>query len=143
MNDNSFLGRGWSFPPTFTKKELGGQLTGELALVEARQDIEQSLEILLSTSIGERILQPEYGCNLHNFQFEPMNPSLLGLVRDIVDTAILYYEPRIRVDKIEITESDSIEAINGLLRITIDYVIRTTNSRFNYVYDFYLKEAVI
>lgn len=136
MEERTFLGRGWAFPPAFDEEE------GRVALVEAKEDIDQSLSILLSTSLGERVLRPEYGCNLKDFQFEPMNPSLIGFLRDLVKTAILYYEPRIKVDRIEITEADSFEAIQGMLRISIDYFIREANSRFNFVYDFYLNEGI-
>lgn len=136
MEERTFLGRGWAFPPTFDREE------GRVALVEAKEDIDQSLSILLSTSLGERVLRPDYGCNLKDFQFEPMNPSLIGFLRDLVKTAILYYEPRIKVDRIEITEADSFEAIQGMLRISVDYFIRETNSRFNFVYDFYLNEGI-
>ena len=87
-------------------------------------------------------MQPEYGCNLSDYQFEPMNNTLVGLIRDVVRDAILYHEPRIRVDNITVSESDSQDAIEGVLLISIDYVIRETNSRFNFVYDFYLKEGI-
>lgn len=136
MNEKSFLGRGWSFPPSFDIDKR------EVFMVEAEEDINQSLHILLSTSLGERVVQPEYGCNLQEFQFEPMNPSLLGYLRDVVETAILYYEPRIKVETISITEADSQEAIEGKLLIAVDYFIRETNSRFNFVYDFYIKEGI-
>ena len=111
-------------------------------MVEAVADINQSLEILLSTSLGERVMQPEYGCNLRDFQFEPMNASLIGYLRDLVETAILYYEPRILVESVEITESTSQEAIEGKLLISVDYIVQSTNSRFNFVYPFYRNEAV-
>lgn len=136
MEEKSFLGRGWAFPPTFSKNQKG------IELVAAVEDINQSLHILLSTSLGERIMQPEYGCNLKDYLFEPMNTSLIGLIYDLVRDAILYHEPRIRVENITISESDSQDAIEGLLLIGIDYVIRESNSRFNFVFDFYLREGV-
>ena len=111
-------------------------------MVEARVDIEQSLEILLSTSLGERIMQPGYGCNLQELQFEPINSSMLGYMRDVVSNALLYHEPRIKLLNLEITESDSAEALGGKVLISIDYQIRGTNSRFNYVYPFYINESV-
>ena len=83
-------------------------------------------------------MQPTYGCNLKDYQFEPMNASLVGRLRDLVANAILYYEPRIRLEKIEVSEAD---ALLGKLLIEVEYTVRTTNSRYNYVYDFYLKEA--
>ncbi len=134
LERQKFLGRGWAFPPTFSRR---GDNSG-VEMVEAKQDIDQSLEILLNTSLGERVMQPTYGCNLKDYQFEPMNASLVGRLRDLIANAILYHEPRIRLESLEISEAD---AFNGKLLIEVEYTVRTTNSRYNYVYDFYLKEA--
>lgn len=137
QEDKSFLGRGWSFPPEFVEMRKGG----EVRMVEAVDDINQSLEILLATSLGERVLHPDYGSSLKDFQFDPMDESMLGYIRDLVETALLYHEPRIKVFEVNITKSTSIEAIEGKLIIDIVYKVRGTNSRFNYVYDFYLREG--
>lgn len=130
--EKSFLGRGWSFPPNFNIENKG------VEMVKEREDIDQSLGILLSTSLGERVLQPEYGCNLSDYQFEAINAALIGFIKDLVENAILYYEPRIKLDKVEVSEAESLE---GVLQISVDYFIRETNSRFNFVYDFYLTEG--
>ncbi len=135
LEGQKFLGRGWAFPPTFSHRKDNNS---GVEMVEAKEDIDQSLEILLNTSLGERVMQPTYGCNLKDYQFEPMNASLVGRLRDLVANAILYYEPRIRLEKIEVSEAD---ALLGKLLIEVEYTVRTTNSRYNYVYDFYLKEA--
>lgn len=142
LETQKFLGRGWSFPPTFTRKVLeNDKVVAEVAMVEAREDIEQSLDILLSTSLGERILQPKYGCNLRDFLFEPVNAAFVGRVRDLIASAILYYEPRIEVTNIEISPSGAPEVLEGRVIIEIEYTIRATNSRFNYVYNYYKIEA--
>ena len=112
-------------------------------MVEGREDIEESLEILLSTSLGERVMLPQYGCNLQDYQFEAINSNLLAFIRTLVENAILYFEPRIKLENIEVSESDTQEAIEGKLEISVDYVIRETNSRFNYVYPFYLNEGIL
>ncbi len=136
MNKNkAHLGTGWSFPPAFDK------VSNTAVMVSAEKDIEQSLEILLSTSLGERVMQPEYGCNLRDYQFESMNNSFIGFIKDLVERAILFYEPRIKLERVDITEADSFELIEGLLKIEVQYEIQGTNSRYNYVYDFYLREA--
>lgn len=134
--NKDFLGKGWSFPPSFSDE------SATVLMVESRVDIEQSLEILLSTSLGERIMQPEYGCNLADLQFEPINSSMLGYLRDLISNAILYHEPRIKLLGLSISDSNSIEAINGKILIDISYQIRGTNSRFNYVYPFFINEAI-
>ena len=41
-----------------------------------------------------------------------------------------------------ISEAEASTAMNGILDISIDYTIRETNSRFNFVYPFYLNEGV-
>lgn len=134
-NDDSFLGVGWAFPPTFDRD------SGTVEMVQAEEDIRQSLEILLSTSIGERVMQPLYGCNLRDYQFEPVSNTFIGFLVDLVERAILFFEPRIELKDISITEPGDIQLFEGKLLISIDYVIAGTNSRYNYVYDFYLREA--
>jgi len=136
MNDNAaHLGRGWSFPPTFNRN------TGTVEMVAAETDINQSLQILLSTSLGERVMQPNYGCNLSDFQFEPLNVSLISYLKDLIERAILFFEPRITVEKIQVTDAGSTDLLEGKFTIDIEYRIDGSNSRFNYVYDFYEREA--
>ncbi len=133
---NSFLGTGWSFPPTFNRE------AGSVELVSDEEDIRQSLNILLSTTLGERVMQPRYGCDLTNYVFESMNSSVIGYLKDRVKNAILYFEPRIVAEKIEVTAAESFDLIEGKFTISIDYSIPGTNSRFNYVYDYYKNEAL-
>src|SRR6187549_597469 len=106
-NFNSFLGTGWAFPPSFNNE------TRTIDLVSANEDIHQSLDILLSTSLGERVMQPGYGCNLNDYLFEPLNSSVIGYIKDLVEHAILFYEPRILADKIEVTPQESLDIIEG------------------------------
>lgn len=129
---NSFLGRGWSFPPSFNRE--GGRTN----MLEDEDDIRSSLEILLSTVQGERILQPTYGCDLTPLLFEPLTTSLRTEMVDKIRNAILYFEPRIDVEKIELKDDQILE---GIVLITIDYVIRSTNSRNNFVFPFYRAEG--
>lgn len=132
--DKSFLGRGWAFPPSFG-------IDNSVQMVSNVEDIQQSLAILFNTHLGERVLQPEYGCALQKFQFEPINAALRGYLHDIVERAILYHEPRIELDSLTISEDYGQDAFEGKLFITVAFTIRQTNSRFNFVYDFYLKEG--
>jgi phage baseplate assembly protein W len=127
-----FLGRGWSFPPEFDRQAKG------VVMLEEEVDIQSSLHILLSTRLGERVMLPGYGCNMDSLVFEAMNLTLLTYMKDLVENAILYHEPRIELDKVVIDNSRQNE---GLLLIEIKYLVRTTNSRYNYVYPFYLNEG--
>lgn len=128
----SFLGTGWSFPPKFDKK------TESVLMVSEEDDIRESLMILLSTRPGERVMNPLYGCNLNDLLFETLNLTLKTYVADLVESAILYFEPRIDLQKVEINESNELE---GELLIELDYVVRSTNTRRNLVYPFYRGEG--
>ena len=125
--DQAFLGSGWSFPPTFDRRS-------GLRMTVGIEDIERSLEIIFSTALGERWMNPKFGCALDGLQFEPMNQSLLTYVQSLVETAILYHEPRIDAERVEVV-ADQLE---GVLMIHVDYSVRTSNSRFNFVYPYYL-----
>lgn len=129
---NSFLGTGWAFPPEFDKG------TKKVKMLNDENDIESSLEILLSTRLGERIMVPDYGCNLDELMFKPLNLTLKTYVIDLIKTAILYYEPRIDVNKISIDPTNELE---GELLINIEYTVRATNSRKNMVFPFYKAEG--
>ena len=132
MENQSFLGRGWSFPPEFNNESRA------VKMLEDEEDIRSSLQILLSTRPGERIMVPGYGCNLDELLFSPLNLTIKTYVVDLIRTAILYYEPRIDVNKIEIDPTDE---FHGVLLIQIEYTIRATNSRMNMVYPFYKEEG--
>ena len=132
MAANSFLGTGWGFPPTFKKSER------QVALLSDQADIESSLKILLSTRPGERVMRPDYGCNLDELVFESLTTTFKTYMVDLISTAILYHEPRIRVERIEL---DDTGGLGGKVLIKVDYVVRTTNSRFNFVYPFYKAEG--
>ena len=129
---DDFLGKGWSFPPSFNKT------AGLVNMVAAVEDINQSLHILLSTVTGERIMQPKYGCDMNEFVFDPVTTTLKTVMADKVRTALLIYEPRIEVEKLEIDDEGELE---GRILIDIHYKVRTTNSRYNYVFPFYKAEA--
>ncbi len=129
---DDFLGRGWSFPPTFLPDIRGVEMT------EKETDINRSLQILLTTRTGERVMQPKYGCNMDEMLFEPLSTSTKTLIKDKIRTAILYFEPRIDVTAISMDTTNEPE---GEILIEIEYMIRGTNSRFNFVFPYYINEG--
>ncbi len=107
-------------------------------MLEQEADIASSLEVLLGTAQGERVMLPWYGCNLDELLFESLDTRIRTLMADKIESALLYFEPRIRVEKISIDESSELE---GVVLISIDYLVKTTNSRFNMVFPFYRLEG--
>jgi uncharacterized protein len=132
MQHLSFLGRGWSFPPTFQSTWPG------VEMLEEEADIASSLEILLSTRPGERVMLPDYGCNLEELLFDNLDTTLKTLMADKIETAILYFEARIDLESVRL---DSSRELEGVVLIEVTYRVRTTNSRFNFVFPFYKQEG--
>jgi phage baseplate assembly protein W len=128
----TFLGRGWSFPPTFNQSIAG------VEMLEEEADIASSLEVLLSTARGERVMLPQYGCNLDELVFESLDTRMKTLMADKVESAILYHEPRIELENIHLDDSLDLE---GVVLIDVIYRVKTTNSRFNFVFPYYKLEG--
>ena len=105
---------------------------------EDAEDIRESLHILLSTSLGERTMIPGYGCDLSSMTFESLTTSLTTYIKDLIRTAILRHEPRIILNK---TSLNLANAVGGEVLIEVDYTIRNTNTRTNFVYPYYINEA--
>jgi phage baseplate assembly protein W len=107
-------------------------------MLEQKADIASSLEVLLQTVRGERVMLPQYGCNLDELIFENFDTRMKTLMTDKIESAILYHEPRIELEKVTMDDSGELE---GVILIGIVYRVRTTNSRFNFVFPFYKLEG--
>ena len=130
--DRAFLGTGWSFPPEFNKRVSG------VMMVSEDDDIRESLTILLLTAPGERTMYPAYGCGLKALIFDTISESTITEITDVIERAVLFFEPRITLDRVEV---DTETMYEGLITIQLTYTIRATNSRSNMVYPFYFREA--
>ncbi|MBD3946142.1 GPW/gp25 family protein [Nocardioides ganghwensis] len=109
-------------------------------MLDDEDDIVSSLQILLSTAPGERIMVPQYGCNMDELVFENLDTRMRTLMADKIESAILYHEPRIDLEHVRV-EDDPAEAIGGYLLIGVIYRVKATNSRFNFVFPFYRDEG--
>ena len=130
--DKTFLGRGWSFPPTFDNQGRS------VRMVEAEEDIRQCLGLLMSTRIGERIMRPTFGWHRDELLFEPLSTTLASKLRREVSKVVLFYEPRIKLHSVRFEKLADRE---GVIEMRLDYTVRATNTRNNLVYPFYLDEA--
>ena len=133
MADDQFLGRGWAFPVVFANQGR----TVETA--EAADDIRQSLEILLSTRVGERVMHPTFGWKRDALMFEPLSTSFAAFLAREIETAILFFESRITLNRVDF---DDLPDREGVVLIRLDYTIRTTNTRTNLVFPFYRDQPV-
>ena len=140
-DDRAFLGRGWSFPPTFDR-DAGG-----VRMLEHEADIVSSLHILLSTARGERIMVPQYGCNMDELVFENLDTRMRTLMADKIESAILYHEPRIDLERVQVDDDPDATPkvrdamLEGRVLIGVTYRVKETNSRFNFVFPYYRREG--
>jgi|SRR6185437_8282122 phage baseplate assembly protein W len=130
MSHNELVGRGWSFP-------VVPGTNGSIALSAGYFDIDEAITLILGTSIGERVMRPNFGCRIHELVFDPVNGDTLGLAKRYVAEALGWWEPRIDVLAITVT-ADLSQADLGKLLIGITYRVRATKDERSLVYPFYL-----
>lgn len=132
MNNKPFLGTGWSFPPHFNKD------IKTVEVVSNEEDIQQSLMILLTTQLGERVMNHDYGAGLETMIFEPLTTTLKTYMTEMIKNAILRYEPRVDLEKVDMDDTGELA---GTVLITVHFIVRATNSRANIVFPFYKNEG--
>lgn len=128
----SFLGVGTSFPLQLDAK------TGEVARAAYEESVRQAILIILGTARGERLMRPDFGCEIHDLVFASMSAATIGRAKKAVNDALLHHESRIDVTDIDVQTGGD----GNVLFIDIQYEVRATNNVFNLVYPFYLQESV-
>jgi len=123
------LGSGLTFP-------LRIDHSGGLGVVRAEEKVRQSIVMILSTAKGERVMRPEFGCDIHSFVFTTLDATNITLIKSAVREALVRWEPRIELTSLDVKQ-DAIR-LNHLL-IGVGYRIRQTNFQANLVYPFYLQ----
>jgi phage baseplate assembly protein W len=109
-------------------EESGLQVTAQsqIGMVEGSDSIRQAILLLLTTIPGERLMRPDYGCDLHRLVFAPNDPTTAGLAIHYVRRALERWEPRVEVLQLD-ADPDHLGAER--LRITLTYRIRATGRR--------------
>jgi uncharacterized protein len=122
------VGRGWAFP-------LGVDARGGIAMVEAGAETDASIRMILSTAPGERVMRPDFGCDIWDLVFAPLEPNTFGMMDYAVRRALIQWEPRIEL--VDVVVQPAAEE-DGQVDILITYVIKATNDMRNLVYPFYV-----
>lgn len=131
------IGKGWSFPPHFSKAADGG---AGIIMHSGVQEIEDSLSVLFSTQLGDRLFRPDFGCSLTEFQFKMIDNAAENRMKRMIENAVREYEPRILVQKLEIDLSD-IE--DGKVRIDLQYSIKATYVKDNIIYPYHFENDTL
>lgn len=125
-----FLGTGWAFP-------VATDAHGDVETATGEQDIREAIRIILGTARGERLMRPDFGCDIHERAFSSVTPATLNRIESDVREALVRWEPRIGIESIDVSDDDD----PGTVLIDVEYRVRTTNSLSNLVYPFYLTEG--
>jgi phage baseplate assembly protein W len=121
--------RGWRFrvppydAPPGAPTGLVIDSAGAIDTVSDDEAIRQSLLLLISTRPGERIMRPEYGCDLYRLVFSPNDDTTAGLAIHFVRQAVERWEPRVEVLRVD-ANRDPYEATR--LEVVLDYRVRAT-----------------
>lgn len=103
------LGRGFGFP-------FGVGEDGRLRWSEGTRNVRESLRVILLTEPGERVRRREFGAGLDRLLFEPNNPSTRRLVQDRIVRAIQRWEPRVRIESVEVRPTEDPSRVQALVR---------------------------
>jgi phage baseplate assembly protein W len=122
-----FLGVGWAFP-------VGVDARGRIALARQERDIEEAIRIILLTPKGQRVMRPEFGCQIHDLMFAPNDATTAGLAAYYVEEALGMWEPRIHVKEVNARPDTENQ---GRLLIDISYEVKATHDSRSLVFPFY------
>ncbi len=125
---SNITGSGWAFPPKIDAQ-------GGLALTNERSEVQQAIEVILSTSPGQRVMRPTFGCRLHELVFAPNNSHTAAQARRYVEEALGMWEPRISLLNVEVSTDPN---DHGRLLIEVEYEMKSTHDRRSLVYPFYV-----
>lgn len=123
-----FVGAGWAFP-------MRTGPSGGFALVTGQREVEEAMRLVLATAPGERPMRPEFGCAIHDLVFAPVNERTIGRIQYEVSTCLDRWEPRIKVESVEVTVDPENTAV---LFIDVRYSVRGTNNPRSLVFPFYV-----
>lgn len=126
MSDSSFLGTGWPYPPVFDNANF------QLNLSSGTDNINQSIDLLLKTPKGSRSILVDFGSTLSHFVFRTINSIVKEEIIQAVRTTLLYGEPRIDVERVDLSVSED----GTTMQVSINYFVRQSNSRHNHVFPF-------
>jgi phage baseplate assembly protein W len=128
MQRREFLGQGLAWPLQIDPR-------GGIALASGEHDIGQSIQIILETAPGERVMRPTFGCRIHELVFAPHNATTRGLMKLYIEEALAQWEPRIDVHEIDITSPPDRREV---LLVEIKYQIKDTYDERSIIYPFYI-----
>tara|TARA_Y100000310_G_scaffold55040_1_gene50468 strand:+ start:77 stop:460 length:384 start_codon:yes stop_codon:yes gene_type:complete len=88
-----------------------------------KEVIAQNLKMLVLTSPGERVMEPNFGVGLYNFLFELNTIHTRTSIKEKIRQQVKRYMPFITKIKIEFGEPEGMEIDRNFLTVVISYAI--------------------
>ena len=89
-----------------------------------KNQIKSNLVNLLLTDMGERVMNPNFGCNLKRYLFENINDVNAERVKNAVLSSVGYYIPEITVTSIAVTPNTDYNSID----ISVNYILNISQT---------------
>jgi phage baseplate assembly protein W len=89
--------------------------------------LESSVKMLLLTSKGDRVMEPDYGTNIRNLIFESQLDGIESLIQEEIVAAFAVWEPRVALQAITV-ESDP---NNRSVSLNLTLISRLNSQPFN------------
>lgn len=124
------IGVGWKFPIRVNAK-------GGISYSSGPDRIQDAIWIILSTSLGERVMREDFGAGVNDYVFQSNSDVVRVRLAAAVSAALTKWEPRIKL--VNVAAQQGTEPSQVL--IVVDYQISSTNELFNLVYPLYLQEG--
>ena len=93
--------------------------TQDLALKYDVESVKQSVINILLTNAGERPFNPKFGGGLNGYLFDNFDGITAAAMENTIVNTLRNLEPRVRVDKVDITDLSHRNALRVSLEITI------------------------
>ena len=102
---------------------------GPYSTIKKMEDLAtQHLKMIVLTSPGERVMDPDFGVGIRNYLFEQETPLLTNEVRSRIKKQVDRYSPFIKIIKI----NTSIDSDSGLMSLEIMYAVPSANIVSNF-----------
>ncbi len=108
------MSAGWGFPFKISTDN------GRVETSRMRENIRQSVRIILLTEPGERMVRPEFGTRLHQFLFENMDSRTEEMICREVRQSLRRWEKRIQVTQVD---TEVRHGRQGELHVSVAYRI--------------------
>lgn len=130
--DKSYLGKGWDFPFAFT---MGGSVSG----AEYEKKIKINMLVVLSTEVGSRFMEPNFGCHLRQYIFEPDDFITYVAIKSDIINSLKKWVPVVDIVDI-VVDIDAKQ--DNYVPILVKFKLKYTNAVSNLVFPFYKPEQV-